>query len=170
MAVTDYILSYDDVRILLGLAKKELPDNLIELQVFQIGVETYLTKLYSRTLDLYAELKKIEQDNKDDPSKPMLTRAQRAIKGVIQLVATYQVASSINIDTIGLKRITDGKSEQERFADAFKNTLADLKSDLDAYADQLRDLMEAYGEPIPPITYNYHVGSAALAVDPVTGE
>ena len=170
-ALLKYILAYDDVRIVAGLATKELPDNQLQSGVFVYAVEAYLTGIYEGTIDVMEVLeKKVEDYEKDPNSNPKPTRKERALLGLIKVVSTYVCASQINVSMIGLKRITDGKSEQERFANSFAEVLAGIATQLAQYRELLRQALIDYGEPVPDQKVFYGVGSVGLGTDPVTGE
>lgn len=165
-----YVLSYSDVRAVVGLAEKELKDTVLQLGIFVATTENYLTQIYEGTIDVMERLEKKQEDSTTDPaSNPPLTRKERALLGLIKVVSTYACASNVNPDMVGIKRVTDGKSEQERFANAFAKVLDNVKESLRQYTNMLRDALIAYGEDVPPKRTYYGVSSVGLGTDPVTG-
>lgn len=165
--ITDYILSYADVRAALGLAVKELPDDTIKLPLFALQVEAYLDSIYTHLRDIYKALVAQEQEG----TTP-LTKTERKIVGLVKVISTYVAAyvAAPNVKAYGLKRITDGKAEGERFANAFDDLASSIGTLLYSYRNMLLDVLREYGEVIPVVPFTFAIATATLGVDPVTGE
>lgn len=172
MTITDYILTYDDVRALLGVSKKELKDETIGLQVYALQLEGGLDGLHSSILTMYSDLQEKKRLNEEDPvANPPLTKTEKKMLGTTQVYSTYSVAVMLvkSLPIFGVKRVTDGKAEMERMPTAFDNLQQELEGLLGTLEDELLGILEDLGETVTPVANTYFIGTAELGVDPVTG-
>ncbi len=160
--ILDYIESYDEPRVVLGVPEEELTDEALGRIVFRnhlnnamLGVTgTYplLDANGDRSLiDIYADV------SDDDP-----------MKGLIQLFAIYSVADCAagSLPMFAYKTKADGKSNLTRHSSesVYEDTQRVIKEALSGFVEKIRGLFgEAYGE-IDLMT------AVAPDVDIVTGE
>ena len=164
MSITKYT-SYDEVRVVLGVAKKELKDEELELPVFETLLLLELDDLSTGIVPLYDSIEAL------DPLVTPPTPAQTRFLRVCDAYATYFVAKLAGeaMPMFGLARITDGKAEQQRFEGsqdvmaAIKARLAELKVKLAAA------FANAGGTGAIEATATFtHARASALTFDPVT--
>lgn len=162
-----YILSFDDVRGILGLGPKELRDTTIALKAYAIPVEGAVEAVHVELPELYDTLLTKQEDN----SIP-LTRTERKVLALTDAYATYYEARLLvmNMQSGALKKITDGKAEAERFPIDFDRLLGEINMVLADLLSRLQQALEDMGLTIAQVPFVYYGGVATLAVDPVTGE
>jgi hypothetical protein len=174
MQMTDYIPSTNDIRALLGVSVKELKDETILLPVYAVQLETQLESLYTGIPDVFEALKAKKQLNETDPdNNPPLTKLERKIYGLTQVYSCYAAAMLLapSLPIFGMRKIGDGKAEQERVQTAFDEIKGELLNAMTALGDELLEKLEEYGEEIPTTTpVFYQTAVAELGTDPVTGE
>ena len=171
MQITDYIPVLSDIRAVMGVSVKELKDAVITSQVFGIQLEEKLENLHEALPDVYAELVKKAKDNQDDPNNPAPTKLEKKVIGLTQVLSAYYVALLIapTLPVFGMRKITDGKAEQERQTTAFDELKADLSGQITDLEDELLEKLEDLGQVIVPVQATYFLGTSTLVQDPVTG-
>ena len=164
MSITKYT-SYDEVRVVLGVAKKELKDEELALPVFETLLLLELDDLSTGIVPLYDSIEAL------NPLVTPPTPAQTRFLRVCDAYATYFVAKLAGgaMPMFGLARITDGKAEQQRFEGsqevmtAIEAMLAKLKVNLAAA------FTDAGGTGAIEATATFtHARASALTFDPVT--
>ena len=172
LQVPPYILSFDDIRAVLGVSSKELKDQTLALPVYITWVEGRLEAVHVDLPDLYASLIAKREANVADPSNEALTRIERKIVGLTQTYATYLQArmALTNMQAGAMKRITDGKAEIERYQIDFSTLFDEIDMLLAGLLAALRKALEEYGFEFPVVLVKYPVIRVGLAIDPVTGE
>jgi len=137
ISVTDFI-SYEEVRAVLGLSSFELPDETLELPMFQRALAKSLraiTGTYNETsMNLIAVFDFLS-------AKAVLTDTEEATLDAINQMALYTVAATCltGLNLTALKAITDGKSSEARFNydKIFLEVEAKVRRELGAVTDYL---------------------------------
>lgn len=170
--VPPYILSFDDIRAVLGVSSKELKDQTLALPVYVTWIESKLEAVHIELPELYNSLVAKRELNLKDPNNPALTRIERKIVGLTQTYATYLQArmALTNMQAGAMKRITDGKAEIERYQIDFTTLFDEIDMQLAGLLAALIAALEEYGLEFPIVRTTYPVRSTGLAIDPVTGE
>lgn len=172
MSTTDYIPSYNDIRAILGVSAKELKDITIALPIYEMQLEDGIENFHPALEELYATLQAKKKAHEDDPVNPPLTRNEKKLIGRTQVYASYYLALLLfkSLPIFGVKRVTDGKAEMERMANAFENLKAELEAGLDVAGDNLNETLEDLGETVTPVADYLPFATAEIGIDPVTGE
>lgn len=162
-----YILSFEDVRAVLGLSDEELPDSRLALPVFSTSVAEAVESVHPELETIYDSLK-LKQET--DPTT--LTRTERKIVNLTEVYATYRMAKLLLVGMRAgtMKRITDGKAEVERFQVDIESLLEEIDAMLADLLARLLSALEDYGLTVEVPAPTYLLGTATLGVDPVTGE
>ena len=170
--VPPYILSFDDIRAVLGVSSKELKDQTLALPVYVTWIESKLEAVHIELPELYNSLVAKRKLNLEDPNNPALTQIERKIVGLTQTYATYLQArmALTNMQAGAMKRITDGKAEIERYQIDFTTLFDEIDMQLAGLLSALIAALEGYGLGFPIVRTTYPVRSTGLAIDPVTGE
>lgn len=166
-----FIYSCNDIRALLGVSQFELKDEKILLPVYQTQVDDVVENLHPELADTYDTIVKKIEDNKQDPTQPVPTRLEKKIVGSTQIYATYKLAM-ILADTLamfGLQKTADGKAEGQRVDYAQEQTYKNLSTRTDSVEEELLKNLEDFGLQVVSQEFVYMIGSAGLAVDPITG-
>lgn len=166
-----FIYSCANVRALLGVSEDELPDTTILLEVYTTQVANEIDQLNSKLEETFdAIVAKIEQ-YKADNTKEVPTRLEKKIVGSTQVYATYRVALLLAdaLGMSGLQKISDGKAEGIRTANAQEATRLNLLQKASEIENELLENLVAYGVEKDPVTFVFPIGSAGLGTDPVTG-
>ncbi len=163
----------DDIRAVLGVDEPELTDETLALAVYDLQLQDALSDVYEELEEVYVELTDKKKANELDPAtNPALTKKERKVLGLTQVLSTYLVASFVapSMPMFALKRETDGKAEGDRFPNAYEKILAEVESQVLSLTDKLVDALGEIGEVVPqaPATV-YIIGTAGLGIDPVTG-
>ena len=163
-----YILSFDDVRGILGIGPKELKDATIALQAYAIPVEGAIERIHEGLPEKYDEIK---AKSTAEPAVT-LTRTEKKLLGLTETYATYFEAKLIltNMKSGALKKITDGKAEAERFPIDFDLLTAEIDGVLADLLARLEVVMPDLGLQVEALRFTYLTAIATLGVDPVTGE
>lgn len=151
----------DSVRATLGLNSKELPDTLLEAEIFALALEEDLTGVASTFVADYTTAAAL--------STTVAINFVRAAR----IFSTYSVAFECTgaLPLFTTKAITDGKAGIYRDGNSpYKETVAKVTA---KYEAARRALLEAYGlydgTAIASATPYPMLGVSTLATDPVTG-
>lgn len=159
--LTNYTTA-DEIRAALGVSDEELENATIELGDYYRLLLIDLDEIADDLATQYEAL------------TGSLSAAQARFQRRVQVFATYSVARVLvtSLPLFAPKRVQDGRAEQERIQDPYKDT----REGVLAMYGRLRDkLVEAYAELFPeaevftPTTISF-CSSVGLAVDPVTNE
>lgn len=158
---------FETIRAILGVSDDEVSDEVLNLPIYNLQAQEALTDV-SETLQ-----GSVQAAKGLTPPTPKSTR-------LVKLAETYQAYATAKMLLTALpmfapKRITDGRAEQERVQDPFK----DVKEGLGAALIDLRYKTkqaeavfnaEQSGTTAPAATRTFYtlVSSAGLATDPVT--
>lgn len=164
MSLTTYC-SYDEVRSALGVNDLELPDRVLGLPVYEMGLVREVSRL---STSLNAAFSSVS-------SKTPATRtaAEKALYDAMRLFSVYTVAKQVGValPTFAPKEVSDGKASVSRFAgEPFKATLAAIDEYLAAYKLDLKAAFDALnGSATPQSAVMVGVVAASRSYDPVTG-
>lgn len=159
--------TYDDIRAMIGVTNKELPDTDLALESYLYGLENELEAVGANLEDDYMAASTAVASGTETTTQKALYRATR-------LFATASVALAVaySLPMRAQKSITDGKAGISRFSDSpFKETLNNLltlaasaKSSLAVQfaASTGSTVLSTAGIP-------FFMAVVSPAVDPVTG-
>lgn len=152
---------YKAVRALLGVAVKELPDDILAEDIYKDMLSLEMAEVSDSVIDDY--LTAVSET----------TAAAKAFASAFNIFAAYAMASFClaGMPQFSPKSITDGKGGFSRYAESpFKETVAKITSGLAQYK---RRLQEKYGdysgtaaETQAPATL---FAASTLDTDPITG-
>jgi len=160
--ILDYVVSYDDIRAVLGVPEEELSDGVLALTVFRnhlglalegiTGTYPLLDVNGDRDLtDIFTDIGETDQ-----------------MYQVIQMYALYIVADCVanTLPMIGVKTKSEGKSVITRHSaeSVYTSTQQTIKDAIRQYSGKIKDM---FGETVDDIDTLTAVGPA---VDVVTGE
>lgn len=134
MALIDYT-SYDEIRATLGVPEDELEDATLSLPLYENYLRMELDDLGNGdAVEKFATIALVPE--------PSRTKAQQRLFELIQLYATYAVATQLasSLPLFSPKDISDGKAATGRFADGPYREV--IKQNKDIY-DRLRPKLEA---------------------------
>jgi len=164
MAVTDYT-TYEDVRALLGVSSTELPDDVLSLQVYDIGLTGELYDISPTCASSYVTV-----SNKQPSAR---TTAEQWFYDSVRIFAAYAVAKQLtsSLPMFGPKDISDGKATVSRFADspyrAVVTAIAKAYDQMRARLDKALASMNSTSVTATPRTF---FSVVSPSIDPVTGE
>ena len=135
MALTQYC-ELDEVRAALGVNHVELPDAVLSLPVYEMGLTRELAKV-SASLPAAFLLA-------SEKSPELRTEQEEALVTSAHLFAVYALAKHVGVSlgTLAPKDVSDGKASTSRFSDS---PYRDVLARVDAFFAGCRtDLAEAY--------------------------
>lgn len=165
MALTQYC-ELDEVRAALGVNSIELPDAVLSLPVYEMGLTRELAKI---SASLPAGFLLVSEKSPEDRSE-----GEQAVFNAGRLFSVYAVAKHVGVSlgTLAPKDVSDGKASTSRFSDSpYRDVLtrvdaffAGCRTDL---ADAYQTLLGATGATAikPPVVF---IGGRRT-YDPVTG-
>lgn len=164
MAMTPYCETAE-VRAILGVNAIELPDAVLNLPIYSIGLMRELSKL---STSLPAAFLVIHAKTAD-----ARTALEQALFDATRLFSPYASARQVGVSLASMmpKDVGDGKATISRFADApYKETMARVEAMFNAARSSLlATLAESEGAdtPVPKTFLGFVV--AGRSYDPVTG-
>lgn len=161
MALTPYC-EREEVRAALGVNSTELPDAVLDLPVYQIGLLRELTKL---SLSLPASFLAAEA-----LASSARTAAQAELHDATRLFSVYAAARQVGVSLGGMvpKSVGDGKATVSRFSDApYKDVLDRVDAMLAAARASLLQTLDG-GAP-QALVLPAFFAAAQRTYDPVTG-
>lgn len=166
MLITDYT-TYDEVKSTLGLSIDELPDAILELELYANSLETELdavtlTNNAPGPGPLKARFLVIKAI-----SAVTRTEAQQSLYNYTRLFATYAVAFEVatSLSMRAPKSVSDSKVTLTRFAP--ENTWRDVIKDIKAKLKGIKARIEALGTESTGL--GTYIKAVVPAYDPVTG-
>jgi hypothetical protein len=117
MALTQYC-ELDEVRAALGVNNVELPDTVLNLPVYEIGLVRELAKVSSSLPAAFLAIQ--------NTAESTWTTAQRAVYDATHMFSVYACAKQVGVSLGAMvpKDVGDGKATLSRFADApYKDVL-----------------------------------------------
>lgn len=163
MALTDYT-TYAEIRAVLGVDAKELPDATLALGVYSRGLDAALLDIDT---DLPADF-----DTVAAIAEGTRTTVQGRLYDAVSLFAPYgaavQLASSLPL--FAPKTITDGKAGVTRDASSpYKATIAKCAELFSQYRQNLIDRYAEYVGSTATVVLRPFFSVASPSTDPVTG-
>ncbi|VTU32254.1 hypothetical protein H4CHR_02975 [Variovorax sp. PBS-H4] len=164
MALTPYCENAE-VRAALGVNSIELPDAVLNLPIYQIGLVRELNKVASSLPASFSAANAKPSDQR--------TEAEKALLDATKLFSAYASARQVGVSLASMmpKDVGDGKATVSRFADApYKDTLARLEAMyLAARSSLLASLAELNQTDIATAVTPIAFIAGKRSYDPVTG-
>lgn len=164
MAVTDYT-TYEDVRALLGVSDTELPDNVLALQVYDIGLRGELYDISPSCVSSYGTVSDKQPDTR--------TIAEQWFYDSMRIFAAYAVAKQLttSLPMFGPKDISDGKATVSRFSDSpYRSVVTAVSKAYDQMRARLERALAALNSTTATNTSRVFLAISSPSFDPVTGE
>jgi hypothetical protein len=167
MDITSFT-SYDDIRSLLGLTKKELSDDNLALPHWYLAVEQDLRDIDGGAGAALTQFAAVEAVN-----ETARTAAQAQFYKVASLYVLYNIGSQLlaSADVFSPQSITDGKASISRLAERFDKLRPVILGGLQSLKNRLEEallvLVPAAG--VTAVATRRMIVSTGLAFDPVTG-
>lgn len=164
MALTPYCENAE-VRAALGVNAIELPDAVLNLPIYSIGLLRELNKVSSSLPAAFSgiEVKALEAR----------TEAEQALHDAVRLFSAYASARQVGVSLASIlpKDVGDGKATISRFADApYKETLARVEAMFGATrASVIASLDELNQTTTPAAVIAPVLVAAQRSYDPITG-
>ena len=165
MALTQYC-EFDEVRAALGVNNLELPDTVLSLPIYEMGLSRELAKISASLPAAFSTA--------SDSSPEARTSEQQALFDSVRLFSAYAVAKQVGVSLAAMvpKDVSDGKASVSRFSDApYRDVLARVEA---MYAGCRADVAAAYDD-LAGATRTSSTTPAAIfrgarrTYDPVTG-
>lgn len=164
MSITTYT-SGDQVRALLGVTAKELPDVTIQLEVFDSGLSEDLLEVVSDLESKFAIVDAIPANSRNAKE----ARLWRTVRAFATVAVARRVGTALPM--FGPKDISDGKANISRFSDSpYKATMTSIESEFGLAKTRLISAYADYNSSSNPRQKRTFFIATGLAVDPVTGE
>jgi hypothetical protein len=159
MDITEFT-TYDEVRAVLGVPAKELPDSVLSLPLYAKTLRANLTAFGSNILTDYATAK-----------ASYTTATEVNFCDAFELFSLYDVAWSVcdALPSLSPRTITDGKAMVQRQLDSYKAVLSAVQARRATYSDALKETYSVVGGSTTS-SYTpslFSIGSPDF--DPVTG-
>ena len=151
-----------EVRAVLGVSTTELPDAVVNLPIYETGLELALEDVASTLQALYvAALAVLPADR---------TTTETKLIKLVGLYSAYIIARDMltSLSQFTVSRLTDGKAEFQRY-DGFDEVREGVNAMLHTLRTKLTALLVAIGvtDVVAPSPFR-HIGVVALNKDPVT--
>ncbi len=166
MALTGYC-SREEVRAALGVNDTELPDAVLDLPVYQIGLVRELNKISTSLPAAFSTVSAIAEESR--------TATQKELYEAVTFFCVYAAArqAGASLGVMAPKDVGDGKASISRFSDSpYKDALNRVDGQYSAAREWLVGALEAYqgsSTAIPSTTPFTFVVASPRSVDPVTG-
>ena len=163
MAITTYT-TYAEVRGMLGVSATDINDTVLAQSSWSTLLDEALLDVSSVTSSLYATIALIAEGSR--------TATQQRYYNMVRLYASVAVAKELltSLPMFSTQRLTDGKAEFDRFADAYK----DVRDSILGLLPALRTKLVAMVKVLDPAATTYSpvaatfTSNVALGTDPVT--
>lgn len=154
--------SYSEVRAVLGLSTKDLADETLALPIYE---RTLLMEMADVAADLKAQYLNISGIAEGSRSA-----VQQNFYEVVQVYSAYNVSRQLltSLPYFALQRVTDGRAEGEREADAFKDIKDSVNATFSILATRLKAYYTNLGNSITQRETAVHSVAVGIASDPVT--
>lgn len=165
--LTEYI-SYAEVRAVLGVSPKEIPDSVIGLDVYE---QQFLLDMEDVDQGGGQALLEFARITALDPGTRTADEARYLV--ITRLVAGYHVAQQLlgSISMFAPQTIQDGKAKLDRFDDPFDSLRNAVAASYAKLLQRLRSLLLILvpGAAVPTATVRRFISSVGLGTDPITG-
>lgn len=169
--LTDYT-SYAEVRAVLGVSPKELPDATLALPIYETMLRDELDSISSSIVQFASDLND-QYDTIALIAPASRTAAQNKLYSTYQVYATFQVSYTLltSLPYFGLKSVNDGRAEMQRQTDIFEDTRKGVESMLSKYKLRLLQAEASLLNTVysPSATPRVLITSTGISEDPVTG-
>ncbi len=164
ISLTHYA-SYDSIRAALGVPAKELPDTVLDVDLYAFFVQT--------ELDAIGTSLRADFETVDAISEVSRTTEQQALWDATRVFDAYATAVKCidSLPQFSPKTISDGKAEVTRYSDSpYKFTAIEVRKSYLAAKKVLKDTFDAFsGETVADTVVLPLLGIATPSFDPVTG-
>lgn len=166
MALTEYC-SGDEVRAALGVNDIELPDTVLGLPVYQIGLVRELNKISTTLPAAFSTVSGIADETR--------TNDEQALYDATHLFCVYAAARQVGVSLGSMvpKDVGDGKATVSRFSDSpYKDVLDRIEVMYNGTRASLVDALGTYAgssAATPPTTPRTFFLASSRSFDPVTG-
>jgi hypothetical protein len=126
MSLLDFT-TYEDIRAALGVNDAELSDDTLALSLYSNNLAAELDDLSLTLVATYRAAADLPEDDRTD--------AQRRLVSNVQLFSTYTVAKQLSgsLPMFAPKSVSDSKAEISRFADPYRDTVKQIKTQWELY-------------------------------------
>lgn len=154
-----------EVRAALGVNVVELPDAVLNLPIYSIGLMRELNKLSPSLPASFSALVGRDQGG--------LSELEAALVASVRLFSTYACARQVSVSLASMlpKDVGDGKASVSRFAGApYRETMDRVEAMYQSTRRAtLASLAAVAGEAVVPVALAPHFAAAGRQYDPVTG-
>lgn len=162
--VTDVVL-LDEIRATLGVDDVELPDNVLNLEMYRLNLNAEIQAVDSTLETKFGVVQAVEEANR--------TEMQQGLFIAVSLFSLYAVALQLTeaLPIFSPKTITDGKASLTRYSDSpYKETIKAIKEKYNGRREALIAALAVYdgtsaATAVPPS----YMGVSSPDFDPVTG-
>lgn len=160
--------TYDEVRSLLGVTKRDLPDDTVALPHWILEVEQQV-----RDIDNGAGAVLTQFDTIYALAEGSRTAAQTQFLKVLNMYVLYVMGYQLvsRADVFQPETISDGKATVSRHADRFAKLCPVIEGGMERLKERVKDALRVLvpaATIVPAVTRTMIIGSA-LGTDPVTG-
>jgi len=164
LKVTD-VSTFAEIRAALGIDDVELPDNVLELEMYRLNLNAEIQAVDSTLEAKFVVVKDIVEASR--------TTDQQGLFIATSLFALYAVALHLteSLPIFSPKTISDGKANISRYSDSpYKETIAAIKARYAARKTALEEALATYdGTTATAAGLPNYMGVSTLETDPVTG-
>ena len=166
MALTAYC-ELDEVRAALGVNDIELPDTVLNLPVYEIGLVRDLNRVSSSLPVAFSAVSAVSEETRTD--------TQQALADAVHLFSVYACARQVGVSlgAMAPKDVGDGKATISRFSDSpYKDVLQRVEAMYTAARGGLVESLNLYtgsGTTTASTTPFTFVGKSSRGYDPVPG-
>lgn len=159
--LTDYT-TYDTVRAVLGVAEEELEDATLGLPMYLQQLQMSMEGIHTEVIPQYAAIRAL------DPASR--TSVQQRFFDVVQVYSAYAISMTLlsSARLFAPQSVTDGRAQQQRFADPFDRLRDDVRGTLTDLKRRLESALEALGFSVDARSTKAYFSTAPLVSDPVT--
>jgi len=153
--------TYNDVRAALGVSEEDIPDSVLDLNLY---ADT-LTQEFEE-IDLTLESTYATTESLAAP-----TAAETRFITACNLFATYSVAKQLTatMPLFAARQVTDGKAQISRFDNPYRDVIAQVTAQYEKARTRLVAAFGAIGAVTTATVAKSYFGIVSPSVDPVTG-
>ena len=166
MALTTYC-AYDEIRAALGIGDIELPDTVLRLPIYEIGLVRELNKVSTSLPVAFSTVTNLSEENRTD--------LQQGLLDAVHLFCVYTVAKQVGVSLGSMvpKDIGDGKATMSRFSDSpYKDVMSRIEAMYNTVRMSLVSTYVAYSgtgsTTVSTVPFPVF-GKSSRGSDPVTG-
>jgi hypothetical protein len=166
MALTTYC-DYDEVRAALGVGEIELPNTVLSLPVYEIGLVRELNRVSVSLPVAFSTCSNKAEESRSDN--------EQALVDAVRLFSVYTLAKQVGVSlgSIVPKDIGDGKATLSRFSDSpYKEVMKNVEAMYAAVRVSLVDSLALYsgvGDKTASTVPSPVFGKSARGYDPISG-